>query len=881
MMDLEVVGRHALLFDDDAMASFVNSGDALVEWNSLLIDRYDVRHLLSGPLPPGRRRNPQTSPHLIESSHNSELDHERYLDLPPPSDEPAEEAEKPGDAGGYRAVAFSYENTNGSADQNDADGGLECAKFFPPFPVPESLLHSLPPSEKVHQIIARTAKFVSKHGGQSEIVLRVKQGDNPTFGFLMPDHNLHAYFTFLVDHQELLQSDSDGKTQSLDETADTNQNKAGVGGALSLLGSVYGSGEDEEDANETGNAVPDKVMNTTSSVVSHGSEKTDSSSNAPEKKEPLAKRPVHTNDKLSALKKNPSIAASKPGRTTNVKKDHVSGSYLASSEKLKEPLFLEPPSDLKRLIDKVVDFVLKNGKQFEAALREQDSKQGRFPFLVLSDQYHPYYLKSLQKAQESKVSAKNTYGEDDSARLGLDKNEYMSSNYLCSDIPDESDRKEKFKMIIGKSRKDLQDPPSKATQQDCGVSLDAEAAAAILQAATRGFRIPNSVSSSTARSDNSGGHDKDVGQASGFGSNSLGYKAEEKAAVFETSGGADSEAHLTREQKLKAERLKRAKMFVAMLKSGAVPSKTEPLRALSVEPSEPGVSGSPAEVNDGIKERECSSAPTDIIMLEKNENPERNSLSDERRSKRNYRSRPERCEENDDENNDEEELEQDNSKEEHEGGQDEERKNHKHSRKKHHSHHSSREKDYDDDYKKEKSHRRSRKRHRSHRSSHEDDDGEKDTDTSYHKQSSKKHSSRRSSHEKEDKKDHKHCRKKHQSYRSSHRSGGSPKRQKVYSSEDGDIQLKKRDCSSSPENEHYDRYVGDRKRSYSEKDELEEGEISPKFSDHSRVAGGHHSRETSVDMASTYSRASSQPSETTQISDDLRAKIRAMLMTTR
>ena len=49
-----------------------------------------------------------------------------------------------------------------------------------------------PPSEKVHQIIARTALFVSQHGGQSEIVLRVKQGSNPTFGFLMPDHHLHA-----------------------------------------------------------------------------------------------------------------------------------------------------------------------------------------------------------------------------------------------------------------------------------------------------------------------------------------------------------------------------------------------------------------------------------------------------------------------------------------------------------------------------------------------------------------------------------------------------------------------------------------------------------------------------------------------------------------
>lgn len=92
-MDLEVVGRHALFFDDDASASFVNSRDALVEWNSLSIDRYDVRHLLSGPLPPITRRR-----HLTRSSSSPppqpdaalefELDQERYLDLPSPSEEP-------------------------------------------------------------------------------------------------------------------------------------------------------------------------------------------------------------------------------------------------------------------------------------------------------------------------------------------------------------------------------------------------------------------------------------------------------------------------------------------------------------------------------------------------------------------------------------------------------------------------------------------------------------------------------------------------------------------------------------------------------------------------------------------------------------------------
>ncbi|KAI5337530.1 hypothetical protein L3X38_016801 [Prunus dulcis] len=73
-MDLEVVGRHALFFEDDASALFVNS-------------RYDVRHLLSGPLPFITRRR-----HLTRSSSSPppqpdaalefELDQERYIDLP-------------------------------------------------------------------------------------------------------------------------------------------------------------------------------------------------------------------------------------------------------------------------------------------------------------------------------------------------------------------------------------------------------------------------------------------------------------------------------------------------------------------------------------------------------------------------------------------------------------------------------------------------------------------------------------------------------------------------------------------------------------------------------------------------------------------------------
>jgi hypothetical protein len=88
----------------------------------------------------------------------------------------------------------------------------------------------------VHQIIARTALFVSEHGGQSEIVLRVKQGSNPTFGFLMPDHHLHSYFRYIVDHPQLLKDGSDADTNNVNKTVmRDSEHAASSGGAFHCL----------------------------------------------------------------------------------------------------------------------------------------------------------------------------------------------------------------------------------------------------------------------------------------------------------------------------------------------------------------------------------------------------------------------------------------------------------------------------------------------------------------------------------------------------------------------------------------------------------------------------------------------------------------------
>lgn len=239
----------------------------------------------------------------------------------------------------------------------------------------------------------------------------MKQGDNPTFGFLMPDHHLHSYLRYLVEHPELLHSEIDGNSLDERKKADGENNSTGIGGALSMLGSVYGSGE-EEDGDDT--AITEKdlaedsitVVNTT---VSRDSE--EPMEKAP-KDESISRNLILSNkEKVHAVKKNSLImAATKPKSVKNIKKEESSFLFPAAAEKSKnhdvgttskiEAPIIEPPPELKRLIGKIVEFISRNGKQFEATLIEQDSKPERFPFLLPSNQYHPYYLKVLQKAQE-------------------------------------------------------------------------------------------------------------------------------------------------------------------------------------------------------------------------------------------------------------------------------------------------------------------------------------------------------------------------------------------------------------------------------------------------------------------------------------------------
>lgn len=521
---------------------------------------------------------------------------------------------------------------------------------------------------------------------------------------------------------------------------------------------------------------------------------------------------------------------------------------------------------------------------------------------------------------QSRLTGKSFISEkDDVVVNGVDKktrlskgSDSLSSGSAGYDIPYDADRKEKFRMVIGKSKKEGQDQPSKTTQPQFGVNVDAAAAAAILQAATRGIKTPNFGFFSSTASLNGDSHGRNSeGEIRKSGDNSgPGPVAKDiaKTAALEAANEADSsEAHLTKEQRLKAERLKRAKMFVAMLKGGAAPGKTEPLRSLSVEPQETGVSTSGNVVfNLAGKEKEGISVPVNVVASPKKEKSEKKYSDEyqERRSKRKYRSKSvlegggvqEDGEEDDGEDEVEEEI-----------GEEEKEKDRKKSRKKHRSRRSSREEDEEEVDKEERDYRYARRKHRSHHSSRQEDD----VDERDHKHSRKKHQSYHTSDDDakegdyEDERVHKHSRRKHRSRRSSedddeedyeeerNRKHSRSKRHKSHSSSrhSRDRRKHKEHHRSSSKNKHesssdeeHPHHDSSKKQKISRsEEELEEGEISSKTSDKSRGSvGAGISREASLDVSSSYrgDRAPSQPSDATEVPDDLRAKIRAMLMAT-
>lgn len=300
--DLVVVGSKQFIHDDIIIAQNIDS--MLIPWSKdQMIDRFDVRHMCDTPaivasLIPNSKAM-ELHDHLVsdryfDSELIQELQFERYSDYERLLAEAkakrkaaiefsASNAENPRNAwnqSGYISTrqeiwtrpsnTASLANSSSEDCNVNATGSIELSSKTPEVNT-ESLIEvpdasdyetpiwyqrlqqepntdsdtnpfTLPFKEKQYLIILHTAKAVRQHGTQFEVLLKVKQTDNPIFDFMVPETSYYALYTRLKTF------DNDLFTEIMTEKVV----KVRGPDALSLLGNLYsGDGNDNDNDEET------------------------------------------------------------------------------------------------------------------------------------------------------------------------------------------------------------------------------------------------------------------------------------------------------------------------------------------------------------------------------------------------------------------------------------------------------------------------------------------------------------------------------------------------------------------------------------------------------------------------------------------------------
>uniref|UniRef100_A0A2K6LMV8 Splicing factor SWAP n=1 Tax=Rhinopithecus bieti TaxID=61621 RepID=A0A2K6LMV8_RHIBE len=152
--------------------------------------------------------------------------------------------------GSYNAVGFTYgsdyydpsepteeEEPSKQREKNEAENLEENEEpFVAPLGLSVPSDVELPPTAKMHAIIERTASFVCRQGAQFEIMLKAKQARNSQFDFLRFDHYLNPYYKFIQKAMK------EGRYTVLAENKSDEKKKSGVS-------SDNEDDDDEEDGN--------------------------------------------------------------------------------------------------------------------------------------------------------------------------------------------------------------------------------------------------------------------------------------------------------------------------------------------------------------------------------------------------------------------------------------------------------------------------------------------------------------------------------------------------------------------------------------------------------------------------------------------------------
>ncbi|XP_077317902.1 splicing factor, suppressor of white-apricot homolog isoform X3 [Lithobates pipiens] len=439
--DLLVFGYACKVFRDDEKALYHEQGRHLIPWmgdNNILIDRYDGRGHLHDLSEYDAEHNSWNRNYNIseeEARIEALCDEERYLalhtDLLEEEARQEEEYKRLSEAlaedGTYNSVCFQYRSdyydpsqpTEEEEPQKEEKDSSDLEDNEEPFIAPEGMNVpsdvELPATAKMHAIIERTANFVCKQGAQFEIMLKAKQARNSQFDFLRFDHYLNPYY------KHILKAMKEGRYTMLAEKTSEEQKKTVVS---------TDQVEDSEDDDEGGDYLHPSLF---ASKRCSRLEELTKPLKVIDPDHPLAAlvRKAQNEKMASQLAANvaPAAPAPPPATQTESTTPRIDASACYSSipagenatkeaaippqstilpplnssdDSIKVPAGLSatstlapcvaiipPPPDIQPVIDKLAQYVARNGIKFETSVRAKNDS--RFDFLQPWHQYNPYY----------------------------------------------------------------------------------------------------------------------------------------------------------------------------------------------------------------------------------------------------------------------------------------------------------------------------------------------------------------------------------------------------------------------------------------------------------------------------------------------------------
>ncbi|XP_029024656.1 splicing factor, suppressor of white-apricot homolog isoform X2 [Betta splendens] len=372
----------------------------------------------------------------------------------------------------------------------------------------------LPATIKTHNIIERTANFVCQQGAQFEIVLKAKQSGNSQFDFLRFDHYLNPYYKHILRAMKEGRYNlvSTTKQEQSQESQSDDSDDDGDGNYLhpSLFAPKKCSRLEEL-------VKPLKVMdpdhplaalvrkahqerNGTAAVTTKPEEVADTA--APSAPTQYSADPIYYRyymlpdgtfclappppgiDATAYYNNMPSAVMAAPTSSSNVgttptpsempppatapsqiTSSAASASAPETSPKVEvqvsapaPPAIIPPPPDIQPVIDKLAEYVARNGLKFEASVRAKNDP--RFEFLQSWNQYNTYYefKKNYFMHKEGKAFPESG-ADDDEGQLASDSSvqEYNLSKASFAPICFAIKAKENDMLPLEKNRVRLDD----------------------------------------------------------------------------------------------------------------------------------------------------------------------------------------------------------------------------------------------------------------------------------------------------------------------------------------------------------------------------------------------------------------------------------------